>query len=92
MSKTVRQLESAARAAHQAQTPWSVFWSQQGGHAIALEPMDRRGFKRLRNRLMMLVCCGDTDGQEPAGDGWPRPAPWEIDNTEAAGMVADLET
>jgi hypothetical protein len=54
--------------------------------------MDRRGFKRLRNRLMMLVCCGDTDGQEPAGDGWPRPAPWEIDNTEAAGMVADLET
>jgi hypothetical protein len=24
------------------------------------------------------VVSGDTDGQEPPGDGWPRPCPWEL--------------
>jgi hypothetical protein len=71
--KTRQQLEAAALDAHQAGTPWSVFWSQHGGHVIALEPMDRRRFRRLRDRLLTLVCCGDLDGQRPVDNplcGW----------------------
>lgn len=55
------------------------------------EPWNRGRYHRLVRRLVGLVASGDTDGAEPAGDGWPRPAPWEIDNTEAADMVAELE-
>jgi hypothetical protein len=84
MSMTAKQLERAAIVAHAAGTPWSVFWSQHGGHVIALEPHDRRRFHRLRQRLLGLLVSGDVDGQEPVGDGWPRPCPWELDAAEGA--------
>ena len=92
MSRQAKHLEHAAIRAHAAGEPWATFWRQWGPDVIALEPHDRRRFHRLRQRLLGLVVAGDVDGQEPAGDGWPRPMPWELDNAEAAGMVADLET
>jgi hypothetical protein len=83
MSATVKQLERRAVAVHKAGTTWGTFWRQYGPHVIALEPHDRRRFHRLRQRLLGLLVSGDTDGQEPVGDGWPRPCPWELDNVGA---------
>jgi hypothetical protein len=83
MSATVKELERAAVAAHRAGTPWPAFWRQYGPHVIAAEPHDRRRFHRLRQRLLGLVVSGNLDGAEPAGDGWPRPMPWELDDVGA---------
>jgi hypothetical protein len=76
---SVKQLESAALAAHRAGDTWAMFWQEHGTDVAAAEPHDRQRYHRLRQRLLALVVAGDTDGQEPPGDGWPRPCPWELD-------------
>jgi hypothetical protein len=93
VAATVQQLEAAALDAHRHGWPWGAFWEQHGADVSALEPHDRRRFHHLRQRLFGLVVAGDLEGAEPAGDGWPKPAPWEIDNSEAPGVVpAAVET
>jgi hypothetical protein len=79
MSKEIRTLEAAALAAHYRRMTWAEFWQQHGADVAAAEPHDRQRYHRLRQRLLALVVAGDTDGQEPPGDGWPRPCPWELD-------------
>jgi len=47
--------------------------------AMAAEPWDRAAYRRLVHRLLALVVAGNSDGAEPAGNGWPRRCPWELD-------------
>jgi hypothetical protein len=75
---TTQHLERLALAAHAAGKTWAEFWQQHGADVAAAEPWDRRRYHRLVRRLLALVVSGDTDGQEPVGDGWPRPCPWEL--------------
>jgi hypothetical protein len=73
-----RALEAAALDAHQGSQTWAEFWRWYGPAVAAAEPHDRQRYHRLRQRLLGLVVAGDLDGQEPPGDGWPRPCPWEL--------------
>ena len=82
MSNEIRALEAAAQAAHAAGMTWAEFWQEHGAEVAAAEPHDRQRYHRLRQRLFGLVVSGDTDGQEPPGDGWPRPCSWELADRE----------
>lgn len=83
MSMTHQQLKRAAVEAHDNGIAWSEFWRHHGPHVVALEPFDRQRFCKLTRRLSMLLVCGDTDGQLPIENAWPRPEPREIDDMEA---------
>jgi hypothetical protein len=90
---TAKHLEREAIRAHAAGEPWATFWPTVAAQVAQAEPIDRSAYHRLVRRLVALLAAGDLDGAQPAGDGWPRPMPWEIDNGEMPGMVpADLET
>lgn len=77
MSKEARELEQAAIAAHARGQRWFDFWAERGPRVIAAEPYNRQRFKRLRDRLLHLLCCGDDSGQEPIDN---EPEPWVVDD------------
>jgi hypothetical protein len=49
----------------------------------AAEPHCRERFRKLVNRLLHILLCGDLDGQHPAGDGLQ---PWDRDDTKPADV------
>ena len=73
-----RELERAARDAHQAGTTWQDFWEAHGHHVRTLEPWHRGRFHALVQRLLGLLVSGDCDGQQPVGDV----TPWERDDQQ----------
>jgi hypothetical protein len=80
---TTRALERRAFQAHAAGLSWSAWWPTVAADVAQAEPWNRTAYHRLVRRLVALVAAGDLDGAEPAGDGWPRPMPWEIDDVGA---------
>jgi len=89
----VKALERQAVRAHAAGLRWSEFWPTVAAQVAQVEPHDRRRYHRLVGRLLALLVSGDTNGAEPAGDGWPRPCPWELDAIPApVPVVSDCET
>ena len=81
-------LEQAAIDAHDRGDTWAEWWEQHR-HAVGrIEPYDNRAYRRLVNRLLMLVVSGDTDGQHPAGD----PEPWQADDEAPMVPIDDTTT
>ena len=70
MSMNVKQLESAAVAAHAAGMDWAEFWPTVAGDVGALG-LDYCARGQFVHRLVGLVVSGDADGQRPAGDRLP---------------------
>ena len=76
VNMNVKQLQSAAVAAHAAGMDWVEFWPTVAGDVGALG-LDYCARGQLVHRLVALVASGDADGQRPAGDrlrGQQRPA------------------
>ena len=72
LSMNVKQLEQAAIDAHRRAESWPEFWEQHG-RRFQRPPLGRPALHRMVRKLVGLVVAGDVDGQEPVGDGWPRP-------------------
>ena len=77
MTATVKQLERAAIAAHKAGSGWEEFWRVYGPQVCDAEPFNRERFRRLTDRLLHLLICGNPNGQYPVGDPDATP-PWEL--------------
>jgi hypothetical protein len=60
-----KELERLALTAHQRGESWAAFWERHGNAVQQAEPWNARQFKRLYDRLLALVCSGDTAGMEP---------------------------
>ena len=67
----IRELESAAIAAHAAGKSFTAFWNEYGANVGQAEPHNARKFGMLYRRLMALVICGDDAGMMPVGDDCP---------------------
>jgi len=89
MSTNRRALERAAIAAHRDGMTWRDFWPTVASDVAAAEPWDRDAYRRIVRRLSHLLTCGDMDRMEPAGDGWPRPCPWELDDLASKAVASD---
>ncbi len=63
----LRALERLAADAYRAGVGWSAFWPTVAERVDQAAP-DASGRRRLVNRLLALVACGDCEGMEPAGD------------------------
>jgi len=69
--KELAQLERAAVAAHQADTPWGQFWPTVAADVAAIGDYAIRG--ELIHKLVGLVAAGNADGERPAGDWLTHP-------------------
>jgi len=76
---TRSELEQAAMEAHRQGVGWIEFHRQYAEAIAQLEPYDRRGYRRLTDRLLHLVVSGDRSGQFGVGDP-DAPDPWELDD------------
>ncbi|MGO9109669.1 MAG: hypothetical protein ACLP9L_10585 [Thermoguttaceae bacterium] len=91
---TRKDLERLAIDAHCRGDTWADLWPTVATNVAKAEPWDARRYHRLVRCLLGLVVSGDTDGQQPAGDGWPRPCAWELDDLTAGspGPGREMDT
>jgi hypothetical protein len=87
MSKAIQTLERAALSAHRRGDTWNDFWPTVAERVRAAVPYNRQARKRLIDRLLHLLVCGDLDGQEPPAIA----EPWERDDAEQS-KPADVGT
>jgi hypothetical protein len=86
MSKEVQKLERLAIEAHARRGSWAVFHQRHAEAIRCVEPHNRERYRRLCDRLMHLVICGNLDGMTPPGDD----EPWLAD--DAASKPSDTQT
>jgi hypothetical protein len=73
-------LERRAVEAHQQGKRWLAFYQEARDELEAIPAgLERQAVIR---RLLALLVAGNTAGMEPPGDGWPRPATWELAGVE----------
>lgn len=73
-----KQLERLALKAHANGLDFSTWWPIVKPQVDALEPWCLQRWRKLRNRLMHLVCTGDGSGQFAVGDS--DAMPWDVDD------------
>lgn len=86
MSKQ-KQLERFAVHAFEHGESWNTFWDKHAAAIKAAEPYDAGRYRRLYQRLLHLLTCGDTNGMMPVADD--DATPWEADDAE---QTADVGT
>jgi hypothetical protein len=85
--KQFKELERLAVDAHARGESWIIFWERHGNDIKAVYPWNRARLRRLIDRLLHLLTCGDVDGMESID----APCPWLTDDNEA-NKPADVGT
>ena len=86
MNQSIRDIERAALDFHRHGIGWSEYWARHADAIRKCEPWSRARFRRLIDKLLHLLTCGDADGMEPTDA-----EPWVQDDSEA-NKPADVGT
>ena len=78
-----RKLERTALIAHARGDRWEAFWRDHAEEVRQAEPYRHAAYRKLVNRLLSLVCSGDSGPRRASDEMLWGQADWEMDDATA---------